>query len=254
MLDIERIAIYNDNYAYLLHDQDTGTTGAVDPADASVFLARLEERGLSLDWILTTHHHPDHTAGNDTLKEKTGCKIVGPAAEKDRIPGIDLAVSEGDSFELGNAKAEIFDTPGHTAGHISFWFPDSKALFSADALFSLGCGRLFEGTAEDMWQSLSKLRQLPDDTLVYCGHEYTQSNARFALSVDPDNLALQKRAAEIDQLRANGEPTVPSLLGEEKAANPFLRPDDPEIRQLLGMEAASDSEVFGEIRKRKDNF
>ena len=251
-LEIEVLPALSDNYVYLLHEPESGASGVVDPAEAGPVLARLEELGRGLDWILSTHHHFDHTGGNLEVKAATGCRIVGPAADRDRIPGIDKVVAEGDRFELGGASAEVFDTPGHTSGHISFWFPDSAALFCADTLFALGCGRLFEGTPAQMWSSLQKLLPLPDEARVYCGHEYTLSNARFAVTVDPDNVALRDRAAEIERLRAAGEPTIPSLLGDEKATNPFLRPDDAGIRALLGMESASDAEVFGEIRARKD--
>ena len=251
-LDIEVLPALSDNYVYLLHELESGASGVVDPAEAAPVLARLAELGRGLDWILSTHHHFDHTGGNLEIKSATGCRIVGPAADRERIPGIDVTVAEGETFELGGAVAQVFDTPGHTSGHISFWFPDSAALFCADTLFALGCGRLFEGSAEQMWESLSKFLPMPDDTRVYCGHEYTLSNARFAVTVDPDNEALRLRAAEIERLRAEGTPTIPSRLGEEKATNPFLRPDDPAIRALLGLESASDSEVFGEIRARKD--
>ena len=252
-LEIEVLPALSDNYVYLLHEPESGASGVVDPAEAGPVLARLETLGRGLEWILSTHHHFDHTGGNLEIKGATGCRIVGPLAERDRIPGIDVTVEEGDRFELGGAVAEVFDTPGHTSGHISFWFPGSAALFCADTLFALGCGRLFEGTPDQMWSSLQKLRALPDETLVYCGHEYTLSNAHFAVTVDPDNAALRDRAAEIERMRADGQPTIPSRLAQEKATNPFLRPDDPVIRALLGMESASDSEVFGEIRRRKDS-
>jgi hydroxyacylglutathione hydrolase len=252
-LDIEILPALSDNYVYVIHDRSTGTTGVVDPPEVEPVLAVLEREGWSLDWILITHHHADHTAGVEELKRRSSCRVVGPRAESDRIAGVDLEVAEGDRFELGESVALVFDTPGHTSGHISYWFEAAGALFCADALFSLGCGRLFEGTPAEMWTSLSKLRALPDETRVYCGHEYTLSNARFALTVDPDNAALQQRAAEVEKLAAAGERTIPSTLGEEKAANPFLRPDDPAIRSRLGMPDASDAEVFGEIRRRKDN-
>jgi hydroxyacylglutathione hydrolase len=252
-LEVERIPV-GDNYVWLLHEPGTGATGVVDPATASPVLARLRAHGWSLDWILTTHHHADHTGGNLELKRATGCRIAGPKKDAARVPGLDLGLVEGDTFSLGDARARIIETPGHTSGHISFWFEDAKALFCADTLFSLGCGRLFEGTPAQMWESLQKLAALPDDAVVYCGHEYTLANARFALTVDPANPALRARAEEVEQLRAEGQPTVPSTLGAERAANPFLRPDDPAIRQTLGMEGASDVDVFAEIRRRKDRF
>ena len=253
-LQIEQIPALSDNYVYLVHDPQAGITAVVDPAVAAPVLDRLGARGWKLDWILSTHHHADHTGGNLELKTATGCRIAGPKADAGRIPGIDLGLAEGDRFTLGAAEAEVFETPGHTSGHISYWFADARALFCADTLFSLGCGRLFEGTPEQMWRSLSKFALLPDDALVYCGHEYTQANARFALSIDPENPALQARAAEVERLRAAGQPTVPSTLGAERAANPFLRPSDPTIRRRLGMEDADDVAVFAELRKRKDHF
>ena len=253
MLTIERLPVLSDNYMYLVHESETGTTAVVDPPEVAPVEARLNANGWSLDWILITHHHPDHINGVEELKAKHGCRVAGPAAENDKIPGIDVQLRGGDRFELGAAVAEMIETPGHTLGHITYWFEDDNALFSADALFALGCGRVFEGTPAQMWDSLSKLRELPDEALVYCGHEYTLGNARFAITVDPDNEALRERCEEIERLRAAGEPTVPSLLGVEKATNPFLRPDDADIRQFLGMEDASDAEVFTEIRTRKDN-
>ena len=252
--DIEIIPVLSDNYVYLIHETVAGATGVVDPAVAEPVLSRLQEKGWSLDWILSTHHHADHTAGNLEIKQETGCRIVGPAADRERIPGIDEAVGDGDRFRLGDAEAQVFDTPGHTRGHISYWFAEAKALFCADTLFSLGCGRLFEGTPAQMWSSIQKFEPLPDDTLVFCGHEYTLSNAKFAITVDPDNEALQRRLAEVERLRAAGERTIPTTLGEERAANPFLRPGDPAIRRLLNMADATDAEVFGEIRRRKDAF
>jgi hydroxyacylglutathione hydrolase len=253
-LEIEQIPVLSDNYVWLVHEPEAKVTAVVDPAVAEPVQSKLEERGWKLDWILTTHHHADHTGGNLKLKGATGCRIAGPKKDAARIPGIDVGLAEGDRFELGRLQAEVLETPGHTSGHISYWLPEAGTLFCADTLFSLGCGRLFEGTPAQMWASLSKLARLPDDARVCCGHEYTQSNARFALSIDPDNKALRKRAEEVDRQRAAGQPTVPTTLGEERAANPFLRPGDPAIRRRLGMESASDVEVFAEIRRRKDSF
>jgi hydroxyacylglutathione hydrolase len=253
-LEIELLPVLSDNYAYLVHDPGAGVTAVVDPPVVEPVLRRLAARGWKLDWILSTHHHSDHTAGNLELKEATGCRVAGARADEARIPGIDLKLAEGDRFSLGEAEAQVLETPGHTSGHISLWFSDAKALFCADTLFSLGCGRVIEGTHAQMWNSLCKLAALPDDTLAYCGHEYTQANARFALSVDADNPALQARAAEVDRQRAAGEPTVPTTIAAERAANPFLRAGDKAIRARLGMESASDAEVFAEIRRRKDRF
>ena len=217
-------------------------------------LAALRSRGRDFDLILCTHHHGDHVGGNLALKEATGCRIVGPEADRGRIPGLDQGVKEGDEVEVGSARLRVLETPGHTRGHISYYAPEAKALFCGDTLFALGCGRLLEGDAPTMWASLTKLAGLPDDTRVYCGHEYTQSNARFALSVDPDNERLTARAKEVDRQRAAGAPTVPSTLGEEKAANPFLRAGDPYLQARLGMQGAPAVEVFAELRRRKDGF
>ena len=253
-LEIEILPILSDNYVYLLRDPEAEATAVVDPGMAAPVLARLEETGRRLDWILATHHHQDHTGGTLELKSRTGCRVAGPAGERDAIPGIDLALREGDRFRLGVAEAAVLETPGHTRGHISYWFEESRALFCADTLFALGCGRVFEGTPRQMWESLGKLAALPPDTRVYCGHEYTQSNARFALTVDPGNAALARRAAEIDRLRGAGQPTIPSTIEIERETNPFLRAGDPLIRRGLGMTGAEDHEVFAEIRRRKDRF
>jgi hydroxyacylglutathione hydrolase len=253
-LEIVQIPVLSDNYAYLVHDPAAGVTAVVDPPVVAPVIELLGGKGWKLDWILSTHHHADHTGGNLELKQKTGCRVAGAKKDEARIPGIDLRLAEGDRFRLGEAEAQVIETPGHTTGHISFWFPDVRALFCADTLFSLGCGRVLEGAHAEMWDSLCKLAALPDDAMVYCGHEYTQANARFALSVDPDNEVLKGRAAEVERLRAAGKPTVPTKLGDERRANPFLRARDPAIRKRLGMENASDAEVFAEIRRRKDHF
>jgi hydroxyacylglutathione hydrolase len=253
-LQIEILPAFSDNYIYLLRESKRGTTGVVDPGAAEPVLARLDGSGWKLDWILSTHHHQDHTGGNLELKRRTGCQIAGPAGERESIPGLDVELREGDRFALGEAAAAVLETPGHTRGHISYWFEDEKALFCADTLFSLGCGRVFEGTMAQMWSSLEKLAALPVATRVYCGHEYTQSNARFALTVDPDNPALTRRAAEVDRLRAAGRPTIPSTIGAERETNPFLRAADQRIRKGLGLIGAADDEVFAEIRRRKDRF
>ena len=252
-LEIEVIPALSDNYCYLLHEPRAGITAAVDPPQARPILERLQAQGRRLDWILNTHQHADHTGGNEELKRATGCRVVGPRAEASKIPGLDIAVGEGDRVAVGEAEAVVFDTPGHSPGHITYWCEDARALFCGDVLFSLGCGRVFTGDHARMWGSLAKLLPLPDDAAVYCGHEYTLSNARFALTVDPDNPALQARAAEVERLREAGERTIPSTMGLERATNPFLRVNDPAIRARLGLtDAASEAEVFAEIRRRKD--
>ncbi|MCB2053096.1 MAG: hydroxyacylglutathione hydrolase [Geminicoccaceae bacterium] len=253
-LDVELLEALSDNYVCLVVDPATGTSGVVDPAEADLVLRALEERDRKLDWILNTHHHADHTAGNLEVKRATGAKIAGPAADAHRIEGLDVELVEGENFVFGSHDVRILETPGHTSGHIAFFFADAKVLFCGDTLFALGCGRLFEGTPAQMWHSLEKFASMPDETLVYCGHEYTLSNARFALTVDPDNKALGARAAEIEQARASGRPTIPTTLGLERRTNPFLRPHDPGIRRHLGMEDAGDADVFAEIRARKDRF
>lgn len=258
MLSVEAIPVLNDNYAWVLRDE--GGDGAapvvavVDPGEAAPVEAWLEARALRLTHILITHHHGDHIGGLAALKARCGAHVIGPAADLARIPGIDEPVGEGDTVRLGGLSARVFATPGHTSGHITFWFEAGKALFSADTLFSLGCGRLFEGTPEQMWASLLKLRALPDETRIFCGHEYTQSNARFALSVDPDNAALRARAAEIDRLRAAGAMTLPALLGAEKKQNPFLRADDPALAAALGLAGKPPVAVFAHLRSAKDSF
>lgn len=253
-LVIEQIPVLSDNYVYVLHEPGTGATAAVDPAVAEPVQELLAARGWTLTHILNTHHHHDHTGGNTALKRATGCAVVGARKDAGRIPGIDIEVGNRDSIMLGNAAAMVFEVPGHTSGHIAYWFPDSHALFCGDTLFSLGCGRLFEGTAEEMWRSLLTLRDLPGETRVYCAHEYTQANARFARTVERDNPDLLERAAEVDRLRREGRPTVPSTIAQECAANPFLRADQPAVQKAVGMEGAAPAAVFAELRRRKDAF
>ncbi|MBI1181467.1 MAG: hydroxyacylglutathione hydrolase [Alphaproteobacteria bacterium] len=254
MLEIHQIPVLSDNYVYLALDVETGKTAVIDPAVHEEVLAALDEKGWMLSHILNTHHHADHTGGNLALKERIGCRIVGPRADRDRIPGIDVALGEGDTFTLGKSVARVFDVPGHTRGHIAYWFEADNALFCGDTLFALGCDRLFEGTPQQMWDSLSKLRALPPQTRVYCAHEYTQANAAFAVTVEPQNRALVARKAVIDDFRAIGRRTVPSILAEELATNPFLRPDSPDLQRTLGMEGAPLVDVFAETRRRKDRF
>lgn len=252
--EIVRVPCLSDNYVWLVREGASGAVAVVDPAEAEPVRSALAARGWTLTHILTTHHHNDHVGGNRTLKAETGCTIVGPRADRERIPGIDIALGDGDRWRLGGEEAVVFDVPGHTRGHVAYWFGGAKALFCGDTLFLLGCGRLFEGTPEQMWRSLGKLRALPDDTAVYCAHEYTQSNARFARHVDPANQALARRAAEIDAARVRGEATVPAALGLEKATNPFLRADDPELARAHGFDGRDPVAVFAHLRKSKDAF
>ena len=254
MLEIHQFRCLSDNYGFLVHDTDSGLTACIDTPEVEPTLAALEAKGWSLTHIWNTHWHPDHTGGNLEIQEKTGCKIFGPRNERDRIPGIETELGEGSTFDFGAHPVRVFDVPGHTSGHVAFWLPDDGVAFVGDTLFALGCGRLFEGTAEQMWDSLGKLAALPPETVMYCAHEYTQANAQFALSVDPENAALVERVQEIDALRAQGVPTVPTTLASELATNPFLRAEEPEFQRSLDMEGADPVEVFAETRKRKDNF
>ncbi|MBP0582262.1 hydroxyacylglutathione hydrolase [Labrys sp. LIt4] len=251
---IELFLCRSDNFGVLLHDEASGRTAAIDAPEAEAIEAALERRGWRLTDILVTHHHADHVEGIEALKTSYGCRVVAAKADAHRIPAVDETVSEGDTVDVGSLVAEIIDTPGHTVGHIAYWFRQEKLLFAADTLFSLGCGRLFEGTPADMWRSLTKLRALPDDTRLYCGHEYTLANARFALTVDPANEALARRAAEVEVQRGAHRFTLPVLLGAEKRENPFLRADDPGIAAQLGLAGADPVAVFAELRERKNHF
>lgn len=250
---IEIVPVLEDNYCFVLGDAQTGRAAIVDPPVVDPVLEVARRRGWEIETIVATHHHPDHVAGIDGLKEAcSAATVYGPAAEAGAIPGLDRSLEEGDRLELAGVVYSVLETPGHTAGHISLYSEDAAVLFCADTLFVLGCGRVFEGTAEQMWASLEKLRALPDETRVYCGHEYTLSNARFARSIDPENRALEERARAMEELRAADRPTIPARLGDEKATNPFLRCDDPDFARSLALEGRSAAEVFGEIRRRKD--
>lgn len=253
-IDVEQFICRSDNFGVLVRDRDTGFTALIDAPEESSILAAIERTGWEPSLILTTHHHGDHVEANLALKERFGLEIVAPAAEAAKIPGVDRTVAKGDAIAVGGETVRVIETPGHTAGHVSYYFPASGVVFTADTLFALGCGRLFECPPAVMHQSLTKLAALPPETVVYCGHEYTLANARFALTVDPNNAALAARAAKIETLRAQNRPTLPTTIGEELATNPFLRWADPAIRSHLGMQGATEAEVFAEIRKRKDNF
>jgi hydroxyacylglutathione hydrolase len=253
-LELVTIPCRTDNYAYLVRDPDRGETACIDVPDAAPILAALNDRGWSLSKILITHHHDDHISGVAELRAATGAKVLGAAADAHRLPPLDLALSEGMSVSLGRYSVIVIDVPGHTVGHIAFHVPDAGLVFTADSLMAAGCGRLFEGTGAQMWASLSKLARLPPNTLVCSGHEYTASNIRFALSLEPDNAALISRAKEVEAARAKGQPTVPSRLSDELATNPFLRAHLPQIKARVGMPDAEDAAVFSEIRSRKDRF
>lgn len=253
-LEIVTVPCLSDNYAFLAHDSSSGATAVVDVPDPQPILAELKARGWTLSDILITHHHWDHVDGVANLVSATGAKTWGNAKDADRLPPLDHAVQPGGSVTIGTESGTVMDVSGHTIGHVAFHFPESGVVFTADSLMALGCGRLFEGDADMMHASLSRLAALPPETLVCSGHEYTAANARFALTIDPRNSALISRSEAIDAARAEGRPTVPSTLQEELDTNPFLRAHDPAIRAGLGMETTPDAEVFAEIRARKDRF
>ena len=238
-LEIVRVPVLSDNYAWLIHDADAGETVAVDPGEAAPVIAAAAARGWRIDQVWTTHWHPDHVGGNDALKA-AGARITGPAAEAAKIPTLDVLVGEGDSVRIGDHVAGVMTVPGHTAGHIAFHLADDGAIFTGDTLFAMGCGRLFEGSAAEMFANMQRYATLPDDTAVYCGHEYTQSNGRYALVAEPDNAAIVERMAAVDAARSRGEATVPTTIGAERATNPFLR--------------AETAEDFAKYRQGKDNF
>ena len=243
-----------DNYGVLLHDPESGATAAIDAPEAAPVEAALKASGWRLSDILVTHHHADHTGGIAELKQRHRCRVVAPHGEAARIPLVDATVRENDEVRVGSLKGRVLETPGHTAGHISYFFPADKLAFVGDTLFSIGCGRVIEGTPEMMWQSLLKLRGLPDDARIYCGHEYTKANISFAKTIEPTNATLNAREREVDKLLADGEPTIPSTIGAEKAANPFLRADVPEVAKSVGLAGTPAWKVFAEIRERKNKF
>lgn len=253
-LEIHQFLCRSDNFGLLVHDHRSGATAAIDAPDAAEIERQLRKRGWQLTHVFTTHHHPDHVDGNLALKDRFGCIVIGPQAEADRIPGLSRAVSGGETFMWAGRDVKVYPCPGHTRGHIAYGIASEYVLFAGDTLFSLGCGRVLEGTMEEMFSSVNQFRSLSPATYVYCGHEYTEANATFALSVEPGNRMLQQRAAVVTSLRKDGKMTCPSSIGEELNTNPFLRTDSAEIRRNLGLVEARPVEVFAELRRRKDRF
>ena len=248
------IPCLKDNYAVLMHDPSQGATALIDAPEAAPIAAMLSQTGWRLTDILVTHHHGDHTQGIAELKERHRCQVTAPQKEVHRIPLVDRTVAEGDTVRVGTLTGQVLETPGHTNGHIAFWFESAAAVFVGDTLFSVGCGRLLEGQPETMWQSLRKLRNLPQGTAVYCGHEYTAANVAFARTIEPNNPALKARAEEVARLREAGRATIPTTIGMETASNPFLRADAPELAAAVGLPGAPAAEVFAKIRAQKDRF
>ena len=253
MLQVHQFACLEDNYGYLLHDPASGETTCIDTPDASAYLREAATKGWQITQIWNTHWHPDHAGGNEAIKAATGCTVTAPASEKDKIAGIDRTVSHGDTVSLGAWQAHVIDVGGHTMGHIAYHLPEAQIAMVGDAVFALGCGRMFEGTAPQFWASLSRIKALPPETLLYCAHEYTQSNARFAVHADPDNAALAAYVAEITEKRASNRPTVPSRLERELATNPFLRADDADMRARWG-DGGDAVATFAALRSAKDSF
>lgn len=250
--EIRLFPCLNDNFGYLIHDPATKATASIDAPEAAPIVKTLEREGWTLTDILITHHHGDHVGGVAELKQKYKCRVIAPHDRTTRIEHADLRVGHGDVVKVGGLPARVLETPGHTLDHVCYVFDGEKMVFAGDTLFSIGCGRVFEGDYPMMWDSLLKLRALPDDFKLYCGHEYTAANIKFALTVEPDNAALKARAEEVTRLRAANKPTIPPLLGDEKKANVFLRADEPSVAASVRMKGRSASEVFGELRERKN--
>ncbi len=251
-IEIHQFPCLSDNYGVLVHDADAGVTASIDAPDAAAVMAALQSTGWRLTHILVTHHHADHTGGIPALKSETGCTVIGPKGEASRIPGMDKAVGDGDTFAFGTTQVHVLETPGHTIGHVSYWLPSAGVVFVGDTLFALGCGRVMEGNPEMMWASLKKLMALPPATRIYCGHEYTLANGKFALTIEPDNAKLQERMKTIEASRAAGKPTLPTRLDIELDTNPFLRAGNFAIKQRLGLSGQPDWKSFAEIRARKN--
>ena len=254
MLELVTIPCLADNYAYLIRNPATRETALIDAPEAAPILAALKEKGWSLATVFLTHHHDDHVEGVAEIVAATGARVLGAKADAHRLPPLDRALVEGDTISVGGEVGQVIDVSGHTMGHLAFLFPQSKLAFTADSLMAGGCGRLFEGTPATMYASLAKLAALPGDTLICSGHEYTASNLRFAMTIEPQNPALLARAARVAEARAKGEATVPSLLSDEMATNPYLRAHLPQVKAAVGKTGATDAEVFAEIRARKDKF
>jgi hydroxyacylglutathione hydrolase len=254
MLEIIQLPVLTDNYIYIIHEPNSKETAVVDPAIAQPVLDLLNSNGWRLNYILNTHHHSDHVGANLELKKQTDCQIIGFEKDQKRIPGIDIKLKQEDEVKLGNQIAKVIETPGHTLGHIVYYFADSDALFCGDTLFSMGCGRLFEGTAEQMWHSLQHLKSLPKQTKIYCAHEYTQANSQFALTLEADNKQLSYRIEEVNNLRADNKATIPSSLEQELMTNPFLREDSLALQQSVDMVGMPAIDVFRKIRQLKDDF
>ncbi len=253
-LDLVTVPCLSDNYAFILHDAETGATAVIDVPEAAPIAKELEARGWTLSEVWLTHHHPDHVQGLDALLEGRSARVLGAKADAHRLPPLDVALADGDTFDFAGREVHVMDVSGHTVGHIALYLPEDRIAFTADSLMALGCGRVFEGTMEQMWDSLSKLAKLPPETTICSGHEYTEANGRFAVTIEPDNAALKSRIDAIADARAKGQPTVPSQLSEELATNPFLRANDAPVREHLGMVDAPAADVFAEIRRRKDTF
>ena len=252
MLQVHQFPCLSDNYGFLLHDPDSGETACIDTPDAGEYLRQAEAKGWRISQIWNTHWHPDHAGGNAAIKAATGCAVTAPAVDAPKIAGVDRAVTDGDAVSLGQWTAQVIGVGGHTMGHIAYHVPDAGIAFVGDSLFALGCGRMFEGTPLQFWTSLSRIKALPPETTLYCAHEYTQANARFARHADPDNIELQLYATEVEARRSRGEPTVPMQLSRELATNPFLRADDEDMRNRWGGEDAV--ETFARLRAAKDSF
>ena len=252
-MKVEIIPCLSDNFSYLIHDKESDKVSIVDPAEYKT-CDNVIKKYKKLDFILNTHHHADHVGGNLELKKKYNSKILGFELDKDRIPGIDILLKENQKHKIGNLEFEVIFVPGHTKGHIAFYFFREKVVFTGDTLFSLGCGRVFEGTHEEMFNSLNKIKNLPLDTKIYCGHEYTNSNLNFCLKHDPKNTHLKDKKIDIEKKLNSNQPTIPSTIADEIKTNIFLRCNDPEIKQGLGLKDSSDVEVFSKLRDLKDSF